>query len=190
MRLSVHVLPDHIVLRAHQHSAGSIKPIRVGVLSSGNLNEEVGASVRRLAPLAHDVVQAEVELIERQMLLRRAVRLARCIMIRVAVVELKRRKHRVVVASVARDHVDHKCVVLVRLKRRRRVHLALRVAVQNVAQFLLLDGAEHRTSALGVHGKKLAGDRSSRTRLAVDLLVQRLEVRRRRDHELDDRQSS
>ena len=64
------ILIDDEVLGAHEQPARPVGAARHG-------HEQVGAVVDRLAPLAHHVVQAQVQLVQRQVLLRLGRRLAR-----------------------------------------------------------------------------------------------------------------
>ena len=52
-----------MVFAANQHTRWSIVAVRRRQLTTRNLNEEVRAWIGWFAPLAHDVVQSEVELV-------------------------------------------------------------------------------------------------------------------------------
>lgn len=58
------MLPHDVVLTAHQHAGRTFKPIRLGRLSAGNLDEKVGPVIRRDRFLSDDVVEAEIEFIK------------------------------------------------------------------------------------------------------------------------------
>jgi hypothetical protein len=62
----IHVAIDDVVLAADQNARWSIEPVRRSKLATGNLYEQIGPSVGRLTPLAHDVVKPQIEFVVRQ----------------------------------------------------------------------------------------------------------------------------
>lgn len=68
------VLVDDEVLRAHENAAGAVRA------AAGDRHQKVRAVVDRLGPFAHDVIQPQVQLVQRQMFLRLAGRLTRGIL--------------------------------------------------------------------------------------------------------------
>jgi len=90
----VEVLPGDVVFRAHQHTRGPVRASRDG-------DEEIGAIVNRVAPLAHNVVETEVELVVRQHLLHRVHSLASRVLIGLCKVHFEACKH-----GVLKAHID------------------------------------------------------------------------------------
>lgn len=83
MSVRVHVLPDDMVFAADEHARGAVETVRLGVLATGHcscqhlakrswtwrprlaLDQQVCSSVCGLAPFPHDVVQTQIQLVER-----------------------------------------------------------------------------------------------------------------------------
>ncbi len=70
MLRGVHVVIDDVIFAADQHAGRSFVGVRECRLSSGNLYEQVSPSVSRTAPLAHNVVETEVQFVVRKHLKR------------------------------------------------------------------------------------------------------------------------
>lgn len=88
---------------------------------------------------------------------------------------LNRSEERVLKANVDTDNVEHDRGALVRLEGRRDGELGGRVAVEDVDELLLLNGANEDGTALGIGGEVLAGYNATAARAAERLLVHLVE---------------
>mmetsp|Transcript_96811 Transcript_96811/g.270984 ORF Transcript_96811/g.270984 Transcript_96811/m.270984 type:complete len:956 (-) Transcript_96811:2-2869(-) len=159
------LLVDEAILAADEHAA---RPVD----AAGHGDEGVRAVVHGVGELPRHVVEAEVHLVQREHLLRRVgVRVT----VDLFVAELDRGEQRVLEADVHAARGVHQRVALVRLQGRGDGEPRRGVAVQDVDELLLLDGANHHGAALGVDGQVLAGHDPSAARLAVGLHVHLLE---------------
>jgi hypothetical protein len=66
MRRCVMMLPHDVILATHQHARRTLEFIRLRGLTSGHLDEKIGAVVCRDGFLADDVVETKVEFVERE----------------------------------------------------------------------------------------------------------------------------
>mmetsp|Transcript_50156 Transcript_50156/g.138959 ORF Transcript_50156/g.138959 Transcript_50156/m.138959 type:complete len:453 (-) Transcript_50156:46-1404(-) len=162
------VLVEHKVLRTDEDAAWALGAARDG-------HQQVGCGIDRIAPLAHDVVQPEVELIVDQILL--VQHLARLLVVLDLLhVDLDGGEDGVVEAHVDADHVERQRVRLVRLEWARDCEACGRVAVERVHELLLLDGTDHHGAALRVGRDELARHHAPQPRLPVRLGVHLLEA--------------
>lgn len=92
-------------------------------------------------------------------------------LVRVRIVELDGRKHRVVKAAVERGQRKHDGVALVRLERAGDGQVGGRVSVEHVYELLLLQRADDARAALGVGGDVLPGHDAAAAAAAKRLLV-------------------
>ena len=128
-----------------------------------------------VAPLAHHVVEAQVELVKGEGLL-----VEHLVGVRVVLdllgVHLEGGEDGVVEADVDAHHVEGERVGLVRLEGRGDGEAGSGVAVEDVHELLLLDRADHHGAAARVGRHKLAGHNAAAAGLAVDLGVDPLEA--------------
>mmetsp|Transcript_84449 Transcript_84449/g.273455 ORF Transcript_84449/g.273455 Transcript_84449/m.273455 type:complete len:309 (+) Transcript_84449:2684-3610(+) len=160
------LLVHKTVLAADEHAAGAID-------TTGHRNEGVCRVVDRVGELPRHVIQAQVHLVEREHLLRRV---GVGVPVHLLIAQLNGREERVLEADIHAHHRVDQGVALVRLQRRGDRQPGGGVAVQDVDELLLLDGAYHHGAALGVHGQVLAGHDAPAARLAKGLLVHLLEA--------------
>ena len=171
-------LPHHEVLRADEDAARPVGAAR-------DRHQVVRRRVDRVGPLAHDVVEPEVELVEDDVLLvQHLVGLG--VVLHLLAVDLEGREDRVVEADVGADDREAQRVRLVRLERRRDRQPRRRVAVEDVHELLLLDAADHHRAPARVGRHVLPGHDASAPRLPVRLGVHALELPLLR-RELEDR---
>ncbi len=166
----IHVLPDDVVLAANEDARGPLELVGRGRLPAGNwrvvafdsaqavtreaagvplplltLHEHVRPRISRLAPLAHNVIEPQIELVKRQHLFCALKCLAGRVAVGLFVARLERSVERVVVPDVDADERRDDRVGLVRLERRRGEDLPRGVAVEDVAQLGLFKAGRIET---------------------------------------------
>lgn len=163
------VLVDDKILRTDKDARGPITAPRDG-------DEEVGTVVNRLGPLAGDMVETEIKLVEGEVLLGISGGLAGVVLVGLGVVELNGRKDGVVEAAVHAGDGIGDCMGLVSLERGGNGEAGGGITVEDVDELLLLAGGDHDGSALGIDGEVLAGDNAAAAGLAEGLLVDLVEA--------------
>mmetsp|Transcript_15182 Transcript_15182/g.38561 ORF Transcript_15182/g.38561 Transcript_15182/m.38561 type:complete len:313 (+) Transcript_15182:1458-2396(+) len=153
------VLVDQQVLGAHQHATGSVWRAR-------HSDETVGSARHLAGPLAHHVVETEVQLVEGHVgrdghrgtrLLLVGGQLCAVGTIRRVVVHLEHGEERVLEADIHAGHVDDDHVAAVCLQRTADRQTCCTVSVQDVDQFLLLQCGHHHGTSLRIGGHILSG---------------------------------
>mmetsp|Transcript_6140 Transcript_6140/g.23882 ORF Transcript_6140/g.23882 Transcript_6140/m.23882 type:complete len:327 (-) Transcript_6140:413-1393(-) len=139
------VLVGHPVLRHHQHSRRAPLPAR-------HAQQQVRRLRDRFRPAPGDVVQAQVQLVVRQVLLGVRQGLSGGVLVRFPVVDLDGGEDGIVVAHVQRGHAVRQRGGLVRLQRTADREVARRVPIHHIHQLLLLHGRHHDRPARGIHG--------------------------------------
>lgn len=97
------------------------------------------------------MIESEVHLVEDKHFLVLASDHRTVLVVCLAIIALDARKLRVLNAHVNSAHCESNGVCLVCFQRTRNSQLVLRVSVQNVHKFLLLHGANHQCSPLGIN---------------------------------------
>jgi len=164
-----------VILRADQHARGPLPPVRVLIEAAGHLDDEVCAPVDGCGVLAHDVVEAEVELVVGECLGRLVEGLSCWVAVRILIVDLERGEERVVKADVdCADGVDDR-IGLVRFEGRGDGQVGCGIAVEDVDEFGLLHGCDHHGASLGIRCEELTGSRPPRAGAAKGLRVDHVE---------------
>mmetsp|Transcript_21443 Transcript_21443/g.46107 ORF Transcript_21443/g.46107 Transcript_21443/m.46107 type:complete len:239 (-) Transcript_21443:160-876(-) len=174
------VLVHDEVLGAHQHAA---RPL----VAARHAHEMVRCRVHRIGPLAHDVVETEVQLVEDKVLLIEHL-VGVLVILDLLGVHLDRRKDRVVEADVDANYVERDRARLMRLERRGDGEARGRVAIEDVHELLFLRRRDHQRTPSRIRRDELARHDPPDPRLAVRLAVDALEAcpfgRELEDHDL------
>lgn len=163
------VLIDDKVLSANKDATGPIA-------AAGDGDKEISPVINRFSPLPGDVIEAEVELVEGEMLLGIESGLAGGILVRFGVVKLDGREDRVVKATINAGNGVGDGVGLVSFERGRDGEAGNGVAIENVHELLFLASSDHNSAALGVDGEILARNDAAAARLPEGLLVDFIEA--------------
>ena len=93
------------------------------------------------------------------------------VLIRLCVIDLQCSKQGIFEPNVETNNVVYDRIVLVCLQWRRDCQVGRSVSVENIHEFRLLHRRNHNTATLGIGGKILPRDDSSRARLPIGFLM-------------------